>query len=1017
MKANYLDEEDTISGEFKTVPIERSQYGGVEVYNIYSGISYSKERLKRKIFRYSLTVILIIVFIIITKMLLWDGIVELFSEEGESYDNYNSNYNDSFGDVGSNDNPLEKFYLEQNISKINLKSFSCRQLRKPENIKIVNKVEMTLSVEYDKFVHMKIKDAENPRWEIPESDILNEDYLSAVENNRISLSIYSRYLDSKTFYVEFLSNKYSDEQDFDHFRDIDMIKEEKLDHLDEFSFRLMTNEENQFYLFNSSENFIFSDNYINFQSVLTSGNIYGFGERNYDFKLNEGLYTIWTQDLSGTKPDMGLGGGNLYGHQPIGLHKTMYEDLWLGFVFLNTNDQDVKISKRNITSSEYNLEHKTIGGIIDYYIIVDNSPEEIIKNIQFLLGIPSLPPFWSLGNHQSRYGYKNLDEFKNVYELYKKYEIPIDTMWIDIDSMKDYEIFTVNKNFSKMGNYIKDEIHKDGGKFVPIVDLGVSCENENSTLLRLGKSLNIFIKSNYTKKPLIGKVWPGKTVFPDFMNPKTSKFWNTGLNLYQAQVNFDGIWLDMNEPANLLSKDEKCLTEIAKESDCTKDKNKYHIDNLAYIPGYHDSKETRITLSAKGISENAIINENFTVYDTKPLIAYYEGKMTYDYLNNNLKIRPFVLSRSTTLGSGKYVYHWLGDNISRKEDIKSSISGIFNFNIFGIPFTGSDICGFFSDASKDLCLRWYNLGSFYPFMRNHNKKGTKDQFPWSFNDENAIKVIKNTINCRYSLLRYMYSQLFLISLNEKGSFFKPVMFEFPEDDYSYEDIESKIMFGDAFLLCAFLDINENDKEFMLPNVTFNRYPEGKSIMKEEDKNNIIKLSGKLDTIHLFLREGFIVPKQNTFDKYILNTMKLREEKLDLIININNNKQSTGEIFFDNDEKDTIKEKKYYRVYLNFLDNKLEILTDKNNLTKYNYNDHILGTIELWNINNILEIKKEENKNKKYTFEINYLPNLNINKENIEGNLDIENNKIVFDFSKNNKNISLFDIEKILFNNI
>ena len=230
MKANYLDEEDTISGEFKTVPIERSQYGGVEVYNIYSGISYSKERLKRKIFRYSLTVILIIVFIIITKMLLWDGIVELFSD-------------DSFGDVGSNDNPLEKFYLEQNISTINLKSFSCPQLRKQENIKIVNKVEMTLSVEYDKFVHMKIKDAENPRWEIPESDILNEDYLSAVENNRISLSIYSRYLDSKTFYVEFLSNKYSDEQDFDHFRDIDMIKEEKLDHLDEFSFRLMTNEE------------------------------------------------------------------------------------------------------------------------------------------------------------------------------------------------------------------------------------------------------------------------------------------------------------------------------------------------------------------------------------------------------------------------------------------------------------------------------------------------------------------------------------------------------------------------------------------------------------------------------------------------------------------------------------------------------------------------------------------------------------------------------------------------------
>ena len=140
-------------------------------------------------------------------------------------------------------------------------------------------------------------------------------------------------------------------------------------------------------------------------------------------------------------------------------------------------------------------------------------------------------------------------------------------------------------------------------------------------------------------------------------------------------------------------------------------------------------------------------------------------------------------------------------------------------------------------------------------MRNHDQKKSVDQFPWSFDDENAIKSIKNTINYRYSLLRYMYSQLFLISLNEKGSFFKPIMFEFPEDDYSYEDIESKIMIGEAALLCAFHEINEKDKEFLLPNATFNKYPNGKSIMNQEDKNNKIVLSGKLDEIHLFLREG------------------------------------------------------------------------------------------------------------------------------------------------------------------
>ena len=135
-------------------------------------------------------------------------------------------------------------------------------------------------------------------------------------------------------------------------------------------------------------------------------------------------------------------------------------------------------------------------------------------------------------------------------------------MWLDIDAMDNYEVFTINKRFKNISSYVKDEIHKDGGKFVPIVDLGLSCQNPNNSLIELGNKLDIFIKSNYTKKPLISKVWPGKTVFPDFMNPKISEFWNKGLEDYQNLINFDGIWLDMNEPSTLLEK-AKCLTEIS----------------------------------------------------------------------------------------------------------------------------------------------------------------------------------------------------------------------------------------------------------------------------------------------------------------------------------------------------------------------------------------------------------------------------------------------------------------------
>ena len=1013
-------EEDEIKGEFKSIPIEQSNKNEVEVYHMhsYSNISYAKNKYRKKMIKYILIGIFAILVLYITKRFLWGGIKEIFYEDdSNNYDysnypnvTYNDRFNQSLEDDGLEYNDGEKLFLHQNISEKNMDLLSSPQLKNPKNIKMIDNLEITLEVEYDKYVHLKIKDSENKRWEIPKEEMLNKEYLYDLNENRIPLSIYSNHLESKSFFIEFLTNKlnYDDMEDY---KDMNFDAEEDFVDITEFSFRLLTFDDNQFYNFNTSKNFIFSDNYINFQSELTSDNIFGFGERTHDFKLGEGLYTIWPNGFDAAKYDKGLGGGNGYGHFPIAIHKTMYENLWMGIVFLNTNAQDVKITKCNETL--VNLEHKTIGGIIDYYIIVEETPEEVLKGIQFLIGIPTLPPFWSLGNHQSRYGFRNFEEFKSVYELYKKYEIPIDTMWLDIDAMDNYEVFTINKRFKNISSYVKDEIHKDGGKFVPIVDLGLSCQNPNNSLIELGNKLDIFIKSNYTKKPLISKVWPGKTVFPDFMNPKISEFWNKGLEDYQNLINFDGIWLDMNEPSTLLEK-AKCLTEIAEETECTKDKNEYNLDNLAYLPGYNKEQNDYV-LSKNSISENAIVSRNLTMYDTKPLISYFEGKKTFEYLNDNLKTRPFILSRSATFGYGKHVFHWLGDNYSEESNIKNSISGIFNFNIFGIPFTGADICGFFDDSNKNLCIRWYNLGAFYPFMRNHNDIHGKDQYPWSFknindtkNNYDAIKLIKNNINCRYSLLRYMYSQLFLISLNEKGSFFKPLMFEFPEEPSSYEDIESKIMFGEAFLICAFNQVNEKEKEFTLPNIGFNRYPCGKSIWNKNNTTNKIILSGKLDEVHIFVREGFIIPKQNTFSKYILNTKKLREEKLDLIINVDSNKQSQGVIFFDNDDINIINEKKFYRIDLNFTNNILDIYTEKNELNEYNYNDHILGTIELWNANNAFsEIKKD----KTYFLVLE----LDKDKKFINGKYDSENNKLVFEISEKGKDISLFNIKKILFN--
>ena len=882
-----------------------------------------------------------------------------------------------------------KLIQKKNLLEIDINK-SHRLLNK-ENIHPINNLKITLNIEYSKYVHLKITDKDNKRWEIPK-ELLNHEYFDNLNNKENNNGNEENNL---LFKMDIYGlNDFATNKNFS----FDLYFESPKDNQKKF-----------FYSFKTDKNFIFSDNLISFQSYLTNDDIYGFGERIHNFKLDEGVYTIWPIDRRNFVDD-GKGGKNLYGHQPIGLHKTKYKNIWLGFVFLNSNAQDVQIH-RNTLEQKIILSHRTIGGIIDYYIIVDNSPENVLKDIHYLIGKPILPPYWALGVHQCRWGFKNTSDFENVYNNYIEKKIPIDSMWIDIDAMENYKIFTLDQqNFKDLPKVIEN-IHKNHAKFIPIIDIAFSYDKNNKSIYnKIGDKNNLFIKSGYTKKNLFGKVWPKKAVFPDFFNPDINKIWDLGLDNYLKIVDYDGIWLDMNEPAQTGGK----AGEIFESKNEMKKYEKEIEKNfeISYLPGYIDNINTLIIGT---LSLNAITYNNERLYNNKPLLSVYQCKQTYNFLKNKLPHeRPFILTRANSFGTGNYAFHWLGDNFSKNDYIKYSISGIFNYNIFGIPLTGADICGFNNNADGKLCARWYSVGAFYPFSRNHNKRVAKDQYPWSFG-ENIENIIKKDIMVRYSLIRYFYSQLFLVSLNEKGAFFKPVMFEFPLDKNSYDDIESKIMLGDSLLLCAFFDNEEKNKTFIFPNSNFNIYPSGYTVLNYTNGSNYANkhrqsLSGKLNELHLFMRGGYIIPMQDTFENYVMNTYYLRQQKLNLIINPDHEGYSKGTIFFDNDEIDTIELDKYIRVNLVFKNNILNIEVINKKKIDYTFKDNIINRIEIWRINEIIEINSE-NKN-----EINLRYDLTTKeKETIKGKIDLINNKLIIDFNESNLDVNLFTLEKVYLN--
>jgi alpha-glucosidase (family GH31 glycosyl hydrolase) len=66
-------------------------------------------------------------------------------------------------------------------------------------------------------------------------------------------------------------------------------------------------------------------------------------------------------------------------------------------------------------------------------------------------------PFWSLGWHQSRWGYRTTAQFKEVFRMYEEFNIPVDAMWTDIDYMSDYLDFTVDPvRYDGLNEFVED---------------------------------------------------------------------------------------------------------------------------------------------------------------------------------------------------------------------------------------------------------------------------------------------------------------------------------------------------------------------------------------------------------------------------------------------------------------------------------------------------------------------------------------------------------------------------------
>lgn len=142
--------------------------------------------------------------------------------------------------------------------------------------------------------------------------------------------------------------------------------------------------------------------------------LYGLGEHSDTFRLNNTGYirTLWNQDSYGI-PE----GANLYGSQPF--YVELREDNKAhGVFFLNANGQDIIIDKEDYDEAEEQdrqfLEYNALGGVLDFYFLSGPTAIDVTKQYAEITGMPTMQPYWGLGFHNCRYGYRDVFETAEV---------------------------------------------------------------------------------------------------------------------------------------------------------------------------------------------------------------------------------------------------------------------------------------------------------------------------------------------------------------------------------------------------------------------------------------------------------------------------------------------------------------------------------------------------------------------------------------------------------------------------
>ncbi|MCU7709438.1 glycoside hydrolase family 31 protein [Priestia sp. JV24] len=537
---------------------------------------------------------------------------------------------------------------------------------------------------------------------------------------------------------------------------------------------------------------------------------FGLGEKTGSVDKHGKRYRMQAIDAMGYDAEYS---DPLYKHIPFYITRHRETGFSFGVFYDNLSSSIFELGTELDNYHELYRYYQAKQGDLDYYIIGGPKVKDVTRKFSWLTGQTIFPPKWSLGYSGSTMSYTDAPDaqmqLNEFLKLCEKNDILCDSFQLSsgYTSIEDKR-YVFNWNQSKIPSPKKmvNDFHDKGLRLCANIK---PCLLKDHPLFNELKEKKMFITNSHNEEPEMAQFWDEIGAYLDFTNKETYDWWKGQVKEKLLDYGIDSTWNDNNE-FEIWSKEASCH-------------------------GFGSNKEFELIRA---------------LHPLLMMKASYEAQ-----LEHNPQLRPYLISRSGSVGMHRYVQTWTGDNRTSWKTLKFNIKMGIGLSLSGIYNFGHDVGGFSGPAPEpELFVRWIQNGIVHPRFTIHSwNDDTTVNEPWMYPE--VLDSIRELIKFRTKIIPYIYSELRETS-NSYHPIIRPTFYDFEHDETTFEENDD-FMLGESLLVASVVEKGKKEREVYLPNNPGGWYDFHLGTWYEGGKK--VEIPAPLHYTPLLAKAGAIIP--------------------------------------------------------------------------------------------------------------------------------------------------------------